>query len=170
MTDSTYIHKLYTKTHDLIHKDGYTPGTRDYKLRVAPNIAALRAIAQESTDETFKVTLIDCINSIHEKTALLKTQPSTKMTKTIDEGKMRLEQELLGFSKKLRQRVGDFQSSLQKDDVVLDDASKKMQANYETANLGLKKMAEIGKDISVLRTLFYAFIVFITMYFIIRFL
>lgn len=170
MSESDYIKKLFIKTHSLIHKQGLKQGTRDYRLRVEPKIAALRTLACESTDKIFKASLFNAIEKIQEKDTTLNLNSEINNLKVLDEDKIRLNDELLGFSKKLRRRVGDFKDSLEKDSDVLRDATKKIQENFESADIGLKKITEIGKDVSVIRIVFYAFVVFIVMYFIIRFL
>lgn len=171
MSDSKYIQNLYTKTHTLIHKSNIKPGTKEYRLKVEPNIAALHTLASESDNDTFKHALIKSINNIHESNATFDINTIFIRNETVSsENKQRLENQMLSFSKQLKHRVGDFKESLENDENVLKNATMNMQANCESANAGIRRMGEMGADVKVWKMALYVFIIFIVMYFFIRFL
>ena len=144
----------------------------DMQLRIDSNIQALRIIGGEIEDPALRRQAQEIIQSFSKNTsfedsgrieARLREHPSKGRSSIIDD-------ELLKNTLELKRMAAKFGESLKTDESVLSSVSVKMGKNSAQTSLNIKSLEENSFGLQTSTYLLWAFILFVVMFFVIRFL
>ncbi|KAF7680957.1 hypothetical protein TCON_2423 [Astathelohania contejeani] len=177
MFDSEYFQELLSETSNLIKNSTIDSleELNETNIRIESNITTLRILAQDIDDIDTRNTIIERINKIYETKEFefdfkLKNRNKGIETAETDEIKKRLERDLLNYTKILRERVEKFNEKIEEDSKIVDKVENVFTSNVEGVEYNLSNLKKEIQEMSPFRLLMLAFMIFIFMYLIIRFL
>lgn len=163
MFDEKYFKTLYKETKDLLCIDAAEDDT------IKCNIAILKTLAEEIEDENLKTEILHKINDMKNNNVELDFKIK-EVKEEQNETKMRLERDLLKYSRTLRKKANKFDDAIGEDKKVLDLVGEKFSENINSANFNIKKLYDKVSNISIVKMFLIVFVIFIAMYFFIRFI
>lgn len=171
MFNKNYFNDLFSKTNDYIHKKNYKKGSDEYKKFVEPNLAVLKVLADDIDNNETRMKLLHSIELMEKKDTKLENEKkeNKSFVDETDTNKKRIEKELLGFSKKLKEKAYKFKDKLFDDEKILEDVESGIQQNLTTASGNLKNLKTQTGQISMIKLTSISLLIFLIMYFFIRF-
>lgn len=176
MFDAEYFKELLNETTALIaNKSERNDTDSEAEVRIESNIAALKYLSRAITDEELRRKTLEridllCLEPEDFEMSTLQSRDRIVEIKRSDEHSGRIERDILRYSKDLHVKAKRLLDSLELDDKVLGDVTDRMSKNLIGTSSTLKSLKRNGYQIPLFRTLVTALIVFVAMYFVIRFL
>lgn len=176
MFDSEYFKNLLNETTALMaNKASQEGGEDEAEARIESNIAALKYLAKEITDEevrnkTLKRIDLLCLEPEEFEVSEIRNRGKALGIRMSNECSERMERDILEYSKRLHGKVKKFAESVDLDSKVLREVTDKMSKNLAGTSSALRSLRMDGQNVPVLRILVSAMAIFVVMYFIIRFL
>ncbi|KAM0686899.1 hypothetical protein COBT_001868 [Conglomerata obtusa] len=156
MFNYNYFASLFNETHKLLNED---PNNKLIKT----NLAALKALTEEAESEENTKNLQSQLARIQ---STLFTPIQLKVEERNDEPRLRLEKDLLEYSRKLKGRALSFDKSVEADEAVVRQVEGNIADNLGQAEMGMADGVKSG--LSVVKYMIYCVFVFFLMYFLIR--
>ncbi|KAM0672504.1 hypothetical protein CWI42_100550 [Ordospora colligata] len=174
MFDSEYFKNLLNETTALISNKTEGTYSDDVEIQIESNIMALKHLANEISDKEVQSKMLKRIDMLCAEPAEFEVsevhQRITGVNKS-NEYSDRIEKDILKYSRQLHGKAKKFLDSVRLDGNVLDEVTDKMTKNLAGTSSALRFMkTEQSSNISVFRILISALVIFVIMYFIIRFL
>lgn len=173
MFDPNDFKQIINTTTDLLDqiKTASDDDAEEIQLRIDSNIHALQIIGTEIADPELKQRALDIIGSLcatalpvrsDSNIARLRQRRGAERSELVDSEIMRNTQEL----KRMACKFGE---SLKTDKQVLQRATERMSKNSVETSRSFKEISEQSRGIGSGTYLFLAILIFVVMYFIIRF-
>ncbi|KAH9410845.1 hypothetical protein HK407_10g16110 [Ordospora pajunii] len=174
MFDSEYFKNLLNETTALINKKAEGTCSDDADIQIESNIMTLKYLANDISDKDVQNKMLKRIDMLYAEPAEFEVSEVhhriTGVNKS-NEHSDRIERDILKYSRQLHGKAKRFLDSLRLDGSVLDEVTGKMVKNLAGTNSALRFMKnEQSSNISVFQILVSALVIFVIMYFIIRFL
>ena len=176
MFDSEYFKNLLNETTALMAKKGLQEeGGDEAEARIESNVAALKYLARGITDEEVRsktLKRIDrlCLEPEEFEVSEIRNRGKGSGAERTSGCSDRMERDILEYSKKLHGKALKFAESVDLDGKVLREVTDKMSKNLIGTSSALRSLRMDGHSIPVLRILVSAMVIFVVMYFVIRFL
>jgi len=177
MFDAEYFKELLNETTALIanKSEARKLDVDEMEIRIESNIAALKYLAKEISDEELRKKTLEridllCLEPEGFEMSTLQNRGRTVDVKKTDEHSDRIERDILKYSKNLHGKAKKLLESLEFDSKMLGNVTDKISRNLAGTSTTLKSLKESGYHISAFKIFISTLIVFVTMYFIIRFL
>lgn len=176
MFDAEYFKELLNETTNLLASKPETNKSHadEMEMKIESNVAALKHLARKITDEDLKkntLRRIDllCLEPEEFEMNVFQKRGETVDVKKNDDNSDRIEREILKYSKNLHNKARKLLENLELDSKILGEVSDKMSRNLAGTSATLKALKESGHHISAFKILVMSLIIFIAMYFVIRF-
>lgn len=148
-----------------------TEDKEELKIRIESNVHALKLIASKIEDPEIKETVLQSIQGL-SKDVVLEERSSSKNRKVKESGETHTEiidEDLLKNSLTLKKMAVEFGNSLKTDHSVLEKLGGNMQKTQVENKKSLQVLEKTGNRVKSSTFIFFTTIIFVIMYFIIRF-
>jgi hypothetical protein len=175
MFDAEYFKNLLNETTALMSsKTEASCPDEELELRIESNISALRYLAKEIDDEELQRKTVErigllCLTPDEFELGTTKNRTKAVGVRKSDEHAERIERDILRYSRDLAKRSRRLLEGLKLDEKILEEVTGKISSNVAGTAQNLKSLTENVVEISVMRLFVLVIIVFLVMYFIIRF-
>jgi hypothetical protein len=175
MFDAEYFKDLLNETTALMSSRAEeSKPDEELNLRIESNISALKHLAKEISDEELQKKTLEridmlCLTPDNFELATTRSRERVVDVRKSDEHADRIERDILKYSRDLARRSRRLLEGLQLDEKVLEDVTGKMAFNVTSTTRNLMSLTENVLEISVVRLFVLTIVVFLAMYFIIRF-
>lgn len=174
MFNANDFKQIVNNTTDLLEqvKKASEDDAEELNLRIDSNIHALRIVWAEISDPEIKQEVLRIIQSFDARLDFQNAEQSVTQMRshTPRERSELIEREMYMNAAKLKQMARNFSDSLNADSKIVGSLGKNMAKNSVETTQNLHSLNENSGGFSAGTYLFVGFIIFIIMYFIIKFL
>ncbi|ELA41799.1 uncharacterized protein VICG_01151 [Vittaforma corneae ATCC 50505] len=144
----------------------------EIQMRIDSNIHALRLMASRIEDSETRATFLKTIQSLSTNVVFVESEGPQRRRKQRENagGDELVGDELLKNSRKLKEMADEFKNSLQADRKIIEKLGGKMNASSQESTKSLQALDKTGRKIKSSTFMSFAFMIFVVVYFIIRFL
>lgn len=163
--------KILDNTVDLTNRIKTCPpeDTEELQMRIDSGIHAMRRMVSKIGDPDTRTAFMKSIQSlsttvVEQEHLVAQARVEKKMG-----GNIVVDEELLKNSRRLKDMAGDFKRSLETDCRILDRVGKKMNSGSQETSKSLKVLERNSNWVKSSTFLSFTFMIFMVMYFIVRF-
>ncbi|WUR05030.1 uncharacterized protein VNE69_12015 [Vairimorpha necatrix] len=164
MFDSEYFSKLLNETISYIQNRDLHSDVEDLDTRIESNKLALRILTEDIQDRDLKDEVLNRLDNLYQETSTVIYRDIIKDNENED-----IEEDIYKSSKILKDKASRLYKDLIFDQAVLDRVSNKINKNITDTSENIKKI-QGRKEGGGLSQIIYVIIIFLIIYFIIRFL
>lgn len=170
MFDGEYFKTLVNETTDLISTKEDVPeeDREELEARIDSNKMALKLLAEDIEDNDLRNNVLERIDNMYKTFDDIEIKINRRIVSEKDHS--RVEEDILKSSYVLKQKALRLFEGLEFDKKVLGDVADKMSKNLAGTTQNIKKIGEASTSYSSFTLFILSLIIFLIVYFIIRFL